>query len=629
MLSIRGCRDVSGLPYPLPFIVGDATETAAGIGFPYVLPFTVGSTQVLDDIEFQCRSVIAQNVALRQARPLIRLWMNNPDGSPGAIYVGRVDYQSAIKGSFPFKNNTPTQGVLQLRDTDYIAQFLKQIPNNSAYRKNIIITVDFYGGIKRWSGLLDKWNIRTRDYVKFFEVNFNDDLTQLQYLLCPPNPLLPLDVIQFPRDYMLAGPAKWCISMTILVNLLRVEGNLYGIPDDPFDPTQWAGLFDPTHWIGQLDWTNWQCLIKADPWLWDDSSLFTFISSRMNPVDSIIADSLDDAQLTLTYRRVITDDGEVADLGPMNALVPSVQNLALIFEVVDNSNISVLADVPNVGTYVGGTIVDGFVRSVEDYVGGMFEDSLMVFADNQALMPDEYYQPGFMGTFASHPWLVIRDSLMALIQSSDLSWGPSKATSVVVGGDNPMVDAIAKLVIETVGNLLGYVLMGGFSNLGGIASEVIMPFLVGTLAAWFRWENMGRRDELGWIHYWETYQAGADQNVWSLSAMAAVRGGFLAGESETDHLCELNQSWVMPGVHFDIGHRIGGTVDSVGVQDTIWVNQVVEMTPSWDNSDSLKPYTWQIKVGKSNRNLSLGERSARLMKKFSDTIANIGVKIVN
>ena len=571
-----------------------------------------GAGERLRDIEKACGAHWQQHELLRRSFPLIRLWMNDPNEDAGAVMIGRVDFTDSIKGSFPFKNNTPTQGILQLRDDHYIAQFLKQLPVNEELHKNVLITVDFYGGAKRWSGLLDKWNVKTSEEgSKYFEMSFQDDLTFLQYLLCPPNPLLPIPVFQFPRIFALAGPAKWAVSMIILLNLLRVEGNWWTLPDDPFDLDSWLDPFQPE---------EWQAYVKCSPFALDDSSLWTFLASRMNPIDSVIADSLEDAQLTIQYRRILTDDGESLDIQGY----PNCKNGALRFEVVDNSNAHVFEE----GTFLSGTAVEGFIRSVVVYGGGFIEDTFSSVQEDSSYQPDEYYSPGWMQTVAKTPWLVVRDNEWTPITSSDLSWGPSKNVSVVVGGDNPAADAIAKLIIETVGNIVSYFLLLGFSSGGTIAADIIMPFLVGTIAAWLHWKNTGRATSLGWIHYWELYQAGAENNSWSMAAMNALRGGFLAGKSESTHIMEFHEFWAIPGVHFDVGHRIGSGVDSPGIPDIIWVNQVEEMIPEWDHSGDGKPYSWVIKAGKSDRNMGMGERMARLSKKFLEATNNIGVHLV-
>ena len=570
---------------------------------------------VLDRIQNRCDEIRNEHTALRKAPPLIRIWMNPPEGGAGLKYVGRVDYDDTIKGSFPFKNNTPSEGILQLRDDNYIAMWLKRLPNDPSLKKNVVITVDFYGTgkecRKRWSGLLDNWSVKSAEGIPYLEATFKDDLTFLQYLLAPPNPVLPIPIFQFPRIFMLAGPAKWCISTLIALNLFRVEGNLWTLPDDPFK------LGGPDGWLAPLDIANWQCYIRAKALPFDDSSLWTFLSSRMNPIDSVIADALDDAQLTLTYRRILTVDGEDANLGP---LVPQCANGALVLEVVDNSNFAGFE-----GTFLEGNILGGFTRSLISYVGGFVEDTFSLVQEDSTLAPDEYYQNGFLGSMASHPWVVIRDNEWTTIESSDLRWNPSRNKSVVVGGDNPAADAIARLIIEVTGNLLGYLIL--FPTAGSVAADVVMPFLTGTIAAWLQWKNVGRAQSLGWVAYEELYQTGAENNSWSIAALNALRGGFLQGRSETLHQMSMKDSWQIPGVHFDVGHRIGSTLQSRGLESIIWINQLQEMIPSWDHSAN-EPYQWEIKVGKNKAAMSMGERLARLTKVVTESSRNLGVSLI-
>ena len=395
--------------------------------------------------------------------------------------------------------------------------------------------------------------------------------------------------------------------MIILLNLMRVEGNLWTLPDDPFDLDSWLDPFQPE---------EWQAYIKANPFDLDDSSLWTFLASRMNPIDSVIANALDDAQLTIQYRRILTVDGEQ----PEGLAVSTVANGALVFEVVDNSGFAA-----EDGTFFSGGIVGGFARSVVSYVGGFVEDTLSLVGDDMTLAPDEYHQNGFLGSMAAHPWVVIRDSEWTTIETSDLRWSPAKNVSVIVGGDNPAADAIARLIIEVTGNLLGWLIF--FPTAGSVAADVIMPFLVGTIAAWLHWKNTGRATELGWVHYWELYQTGAENNSWSLSALNALRGGFLQGGSETLHAVSMRDSWIIPGVHFDAGHRVGTTKQSKGLEAIIFVAQVQEMIPAWDHSAD-EPYTWELKVGKAKSAMSMGERFARLTKLMTETSKNLGASLI-
>lgn len=559
-------------------------------------------------LQAQCNLVREQHREMKRAAPRIRLWTNKPDSSEGLILRGEA--RDHISGSFPFRKNTPQQGALRLRLDHYLARWLIGIPNDPAAKKNVVITVDHMGGAIRWSGLLKNWKIvRDANGIRYLDAVFVDDLQFLQFMLGPPNPLLPIPIFQFPRVLPLFGPAKWCISVMILLQLIRLEGNLWTLPDDPFDVASYNSLFD---------WSTWQVLIKANPFDLDDSSLWTILATRMNRMDTVIADSLDDAQLVLTYRRILTVDGEVS---PVDG-VPVCQNGALVLEVVDKSGYW-NAD----GTGTGGGIIGGFTRTVQSFLDGFVEDTETLVTDSEVIQPDQYYQPGFLGTVPGFPWVVVRDSDWTIMQTSQLTWAPATATSVIVGGDNPLADQLARLAIESIGALIGYFLLAGFSDLGSIAADIAMPFLVGTILAWLQWENQSRGTQLGWVHLWEVFQQGAENNAWSLSAIAALRSGFLSSKSETAHQFTMGLGGpYLPGLHFSIGDRIGSTV--AYISDVIFVDQVELMSLDWDWSSG-KGYNWTITVGTAKAALSQAERSARLLNKALQTLSNIGVHLLS
>lgn len=571
------------------------------------------NTLRLNNIDTECEIWRQRLLDKRRQKPFIRIWKNKDNGDEGLEYVGRIHYDDTVRASFPFRKNESAQGVIELRTDHYISEWVRKVVTTEEMKKNIIITVDFYGGEMRWSGLLSSQSIKVNpDGLRYQELSFNDDMQFLQFLLAPPNPALPINVFQFPRVFTMLGPAKWAISVMILFNLIRVEGNLWDFPDDPFDKDQWNNIFPSS-------WEDWQVHIKCAPWSLDDSSLWVLLASRMNPVDSVIADALDDSQLTLRYRRVFSDLGELTE-GIL--WVDRVANGALVFELVDDSGYH-----SQRGTFLSGTIVDGLDRSQAFYLGGFLEDTAGIINDDQSMYPDQYWGPGFLGTLAEAPWLVIRDNNWTMINTAELTWSPATAVAVVVGGDNPAADAIARLIIETTGNLLGYLLLGGFSSAGTIAADIIMPFLRGTIVAWVRHKHSARARALGWVHLWEMYQTGAEQNAWSISSLAALRGGFLASRSETSHTMTLKGTrWILPGLHFSVGSRVGSTVKEY--PNFIFVNQVESIEANWDHtSDSGLDFT--IQIGTNKAAMSIGERSARAMQKAVTTLNNIGVNLIS
>lgn len=581
-------------------------------------------TALADQLEVSLvttKEIRRQRKALQRAQTEISLYVNNPDGSAGLLPVGRLNQFEATKYNFDQMGNVSKPGMFEVRASHWLAKYIASIPNDPAQCKNVVIRVDKYGGAWRWTGLMHHWQLTTRDGVDYLTASFNDDMQTIQFLLAPPNPLLPIDVFQFPRDWPEFAPSCWAIGILILLQLIRKQAEefvfalingLFELIADPFNFFLWA-----EDQIAMLNPSNWQVHVEA-PNFFGDTSLWTFIASRMNTVDSVIAAALDDGQLSLSYRRYFTDEGEVK----YDIFGFPLANGALMLTVEDKSQFSLPA-----GTFFGGTAVGGLERSVLEWTDGFVEDTLNGVEDDESLYPDEYYQSGFLGVFAAVPSLTVRDSWWNDLQSI-VTYSPATAPTVIVGGDNPTADAVCKLIIEAVGDLIGYFLLAGFDSLGEIADSIIMPFLVGTILAWVEWENVSRKNELGWVHLFETYQQGAENNAWSLAALAALRGGFNATASQTNHTMVMDESqWAIPGLHFSLKDRIAsssGALQRMGI-DLLFVNQVEEMNLSGDETGMSK---FVVKCGKNDAAKTTGERAAQQMKFVLDKLADIGVHLI-
>jgi hypothetical protein len=545
--------------------------------------------------------------ALQRAQPEISLYANLP-GVNGLVSRGDIDFKDCKKTNFASRNNVSSPMEITIPTWHYLAKWIVTIPNDPDVCKNVVLRVDLYGGELRWTGLLHHWKKEFIDGVPYLTLSFNDDLQYLQFTLCPPNPALPIDIFQFPRDYWLFSPAMWGASTTLFMNVARQELSLWMLPPDPFDLTSYAD---------GLDTTTWQVHVKC-PNLATDSSLWSVFVSRMNSIDSVIADALDDAQLTITYRRIFTDEGETVT-GLINN---NVANGALVFEIVDNSGFAA-AD----GTYFSGSVVKGFERSVIQWTEDFLDDTFGLVKDDPSLTPDEYYQSGWLRTLAKQPGIVVADSPWNDLQST-VTYQGSTVSQIIVGGDNPTTDAIAQLVISSVGNLLGYFLLLGFDSAGDIAADVIMPFLVGTIAAWVQFINTSRANHQGWARLWEAVQSGADQNAWSLVALAVARGGMKDTGAQTAHTFVVDDStWLIPGLHCNNGDRMGSTdaeLERMGVE-LMFVNQLQEMT---FESDENGKWRFVMKIGQNKASMSRGERDAQMLKKALDAVSDIGFHLV-
>jgi hypothetical protein len=546
--------------------------------------------------------------AMRRARPLPRMWTNRPDGSAGLILMGAAT--DSIAGGFQFKRNQfGTTGTLRLRLDHYLAKWVIGIPDDPDAKKNVVLTVDHYGGKVRWSGLMKYFKAIKKNGLWYLEITFIDDLQYLQFLLGAPNPLLPITLFQFPRVLPVFGPAKWAISILILLNLIRTEGNPFNLPDDPFAVDSFGTLFD---------WSNWQVLIKANPIDLDDSSVWTLLATRMNRMDQVIQNALDDAQLTMRYRRILTVDGEVSDVPG----VPEVANGALVLEVVDTSGYYS----PD-GVATGGGLAGGFSRTVQGWADGFVEDTQTIAGDVET-WPPSYYDEGYVGPGdPTRTWIVIRDSKYSNVETSEWTWGPASAVRAIVGGDNPLVDQLTQLTIESIGALIGYFLLGGFSGLGSIIADVVMPFLVGTIFAWLEWQNHSRAHNLGWVHLLEVFGQGAENNAWSLGAVVALRGAFLATQSQAAHVMEMGSGGrFLPGLMMMPGDRIGSTFEQA--TSTIRVDLVESVDLAWD-WDSGQPHEYKVQIGQAQAAMSLAERQTRQISFALSVLQNIGVHLLS
>lgn len=561
-----------------------------------------------DQIHAACQQRREQFINMRRARPRPRLWTNRPDGSAGLTLMGEAT--DNIAGDFPWKRNQfGNSGTLRIRLDHHLAKQVINIPDDPDAKKNVVITVDHYGGVVRWSGLLKYFKAVKKSGIWYLELVFIDDLQYLQFMLGAPNPLLPIPIFQFPRVLPIFGPAKWAISMMILLNLIRIEGNLWTLPDDPFAVGSWGGAFD---------WSGWQVLIKAKAIDLDDSSVWTLLATRMNRMDQVIQNALDDAQLTMRYRRIITDDGEVSDVPG----VPVVANGALVLEVVDTSGYYS----PD-GVATGGGLAGGFTRTIQQFGDGFVEDVQILAGDDES-WPPSYYDSDYIGPGdPTRTWIVIRDSKYNAIDTSEWTWGPATAVRAIVGGDNPLADNLTRLTIESIGALIGYFLLGGFSGLGSIVADVIMPFLVGTIFAWLEWQNHSRAHALGWVHLWEVFGQGAENNAWSLGAVVALRGAFLATQSQTAHVMSLGSGGrFLPGLMFMPGDRIGSTFEQA--TSTIRVDQCEELNLAWDYSAG-QAHEYKAQIGMAQAAMTLAERQNRQISFALATLANIGCHLLS
>lgn len=138
----------------------------------------------------------------------------------------------------------------------------------------------------------------------------------------------------------------------------------------------------------------------------------------------------------------------------------------------------------------------------------------------------------------------------------------------------------------------------GVPPLGGVADALISPIFMDVFLAFGKWKNVTRAQQLGWSHYHERFQEGADR-AYTLAWLLAMRTGMW--ETREQHSVTLTVADGAPwrigqnGLgHFFLGDRVGFALRAPMAAGRIIVERVSEITIAWDRETAP---IWTIKVG--------------------------------
>lgn len=493
------------------------------------------------------RHRIVRNLA-RQEPPLVRLW----DGDWG--YIGAV--HDAIEASFEWKLNDTGAGHVVVPADSWLAKRVMDFRGRQA--RGIHITMDKDGA--RWGGRLNNVTVsKTSDGQRIVDMNFLHDYEEVKHVFVWPNPHLPA-AVQFPRAFTLVGPTAWVLKTALLLNVRRLAGNVWALPDDPFDPSQWGAINQPS---------SWPIHVAPTGSLGQDSSPWTVISSRMKNWHDLAAPKLADAQLSVTARRWLEGDPPPWPGGV-------VAHGSLVIDIEDKSGFW-SAD----GTATSGSIWGGLTRTVQAVLG---EDSHSETVIPEPVEVPEYSAPATLSTTPSAPYVIYRDGQITGVEASDFTWHPATDIQVVVGGHSmPGVNEAISASVILIGNYLGAIFLN-FSA-GSIADKFLAPLYEDTILAWQSIKSTSRAQELGWSHYYEHFSDGADK-AYTLSSVLALRQGFWETRERVSHKLKVADGapWFIGDRgqgHFFLGDRIGSTIDGLPSGQVV-VEQVTNLVYAFD-----------------------------------------------
>jgi len=496
----------------------------------------------------------------RIQQPYVRIW----DGSWVLRGVAAVFYSA----EFTEKDSDTGMGQIVMPADYYLSKWIADEDGRTTL--NVHITVDKDG--VRWSGRMDTYEYDLKeDGTSTFTVNFKHDYEELKHILVWANPFLP-DAVQFPKIWLLFGPARWCCKTTLFVNIWRLESSIWQMPDDPMNFSQWTTAITG-------DMSNWS-IVVAPTQATMDTSPFAIIDARFKDVHTVLSPTFEDAQLTPTFRRYIDGD-------PLPEGFTALRNGALVVDIVDKSGWVK-------GTSFGGDIFSGLLYAIAQFTSDGYDDGTVSIPD-PATFPSTYYEQGYLGSDFSVPSVVYRGGPYSMITSEQFIGMPPKDAQHVTGGHSmPGVNELISAAIQMAGDLIA--MMIGIPPIGGATDAILAPLYTDVFLAFMTWKDTGRIADMGWSHYKETFAQGADR-AYTISSVIALRTSLWATRNNHTHKITVRDGapWIvgMNGYgHFYLGDRIGTT--SKLTPGRIFVDRVSEITIKWDRNTAP---IWQITVG--------------------------------
>ena len=543
--------------------------------------------------------------AERLKPPLIRFW----DGD----YRYRGAVAGERSGNFEFIENDTGTANIQLPLEHHLAKWVMDYKGRS--KRNVHITIDKQG--MRWSGLMDTYTVkRDKSGDAWLDVTFQHDFEQAKHILCWANPFLRPDIAQFPKAWVIFGPAKFCLLLTLFVNLFRLESSLWTIPDNPLDPLEWM-------WGPSFFPRFWRNVVKPFPLLADNSNI-TIIFSRFKTWFDVAKPVLEDAQLTVECRRYLhgedehpfkdlTGELDISMIEELFARMP-LRHGCLVWDIKDNSGWGT-------ETAFGGSLLTGLIRAVVNIASDGFTEGVDVFTGDPEY-PGEYYVPGFMGTNPRAPWVVYVDGPLTGITDSEFQYFEATDTSFVTGGKSmPGINEAISAGINIGGDFLTSFLNSTIAaaaaaspigvppidipGLGGMMDAAAKPLYENTFAAFNEVPTLRAasldfpgldlfNSSLGDFHMFEGWADGADR-AFTLSAAMAIRAKMWETRQHSVHNIKISDAApFMVGEHFGLGSRIGATVRGYPVEDTIFVERVHKIKFGWDKDG---PKGWELEIG--------------------------------
>lgn len=412
-----------------------------------------------------------------------------------------------VEASAEADENAPDAVSVCVPEDHPAAQWMLDQEGRVARGEGINIHLEYRIGGTRVSGRVDPETGITserldtgEDVVRAAAIGEYKNLTMVRVWS---NPWLPA-IFQFPRLFILAGPAIWVLKTTLFVNLLRLFSSAWQVPNDPMNPMSW---------LSGLDVSTWDIVVKPTTLLEDmaNGTVWAVLASRFKSFTDVAAPILDDAELTIETYRWRTGDPEPWD----GAFLTGIKDGALVVDIVDHSR-------HREGAVNGGTIFDGMTRTARESVGDLIEDVETAFTG----APSAEVADMWRSVLCTAPgWPTIHIDADGDLRPKVTTRPPGAGTLTMGGQSAPGVNEAISATVQSVGDLVtsnininGY----GIGPQGGAIDAVLKPLYTDTVAAWLSAHLIARTATTGSSHFLEDFIE-IPGKCYTISALAALR----------------------------------------------------------------------------------------------------------
>ncbi|MGW4090035.1 Gp37-like protein [Nocardia sp. NPDC004750] len=369
-------------------------------------------------------------------------------------------------------------------------------------KKNINFVLNWNGS--RVGGLIEHIDLDLDEKTggQILTFHFLTDMERLKWYSCWSNPWFP-EWIQWPQVFLAAGPIPWLLALMLDLQVQRERASGWAVPSDPMDPNQRTGL----------DQSTYSLVVKPISFLeaMASGALWGLAISRFKNFFELAQPMMDDGEIGAKIGIYLEGDPEPwpgANLRPGTRYV--------WFEDFSGTY---------TGTAHGGTIWDGLIMTVRQFVGDMIDSTESLVTDTT--IPPEYYDPNAPPrTQKILPFVVWRDGEISGLERYKYRRTHSKGIQVVTGGHSmPGVNEGISAFIQMVGDLIAAAVV--IPPIGGTVDALLAPIYTDALLAFMVARSASRAAAQGWTRYFELFQ-GSGGKAYTLSALLVLRAGFWA-----------------------------------------------------------------------------------------------------